>query len=144
MQRHGDEPLWSGAGVRDSLNTWFAWLMETSDATLLDDPAAPGLAGVRTLTPDALRGRAALLDMAAGLGFGADQDLDGGLLPAGMIETGDALRTTAFHAGPDHQPAPRFGWRRWAFGCRLRRCNWPRSRRLSPLAIGQRPDCWRS
>ena len=100
MQRHGDNRYGLAQALRDSLNTWFAWLMETSDATLLDDPAAPGLAGVRTLTPDALRGARPLLDMAAGLGFGADQDLDGGLLPAGMIETGDVLRTTASTLDP--------------------------------------------
>ena len=100
MQRHGDDRYGLAQALRDSLNTWFAWLVETTDATLLDDPAAPGLAGVRALTPDALHGARPLLDVAAGLGFGADQDLDGGLLPAGMIESGDVLRTTASTLDP--------------------------------------------
>ena len=100
MQRYGDDRYGLAQALRDSLNTWFAWLVETTDATLLDDPAAPGLAGVRALTPDALRGARPLLDVAAGLGFGAAQDLAGGLLPAGIIETGDALRTTASTLDP--------------------------------------------
>ena len=100
MQRHGDDRYGLAQALRDSLNTWFAWLVETTDATLLDDPAAPGLAGVRALTPAALRGARPLLDVAAGLGFGVAQDLDGGLLPAGLIESGDALRTTASTLDP--------------------------------------------
>lgn len=100
MQRQSDDRYGLAQALRDSLNTWFAWLVETTDATLLDDSAAPGLAGVRALTPNALRGARPLLDMAAGLGFGAAQDLDGGLLPAGVIESGDALRTTASALDP--------------------------------------------
>ncbi len=100
MQRHGDERYGLAQALRDSLNTWFAWLVETTDATLLDDPTAPGLAGVRALTPDALRGARPLLDVAARLGFGAARDLDGGLLPVGLIESGDALRTTASALDP--------------------------------------------
>jgi len=41
MQRHGDPRYGLAQALRDSLNTWFAWLVETTDATLLDDPAAP-------------------------------------------------------------------------------------------------------
>ena len=100
MQRYGDDRYGLAQALRDSLNTWFAWLVETTDATLLDDPSAPGLAGVRALTPDALRGARPLLDVAAGLGFGAAQDLDGGLLPTGVVESGDALRTTASTLDP--------------------------------------------
>jgi cell division protein FtsI/penicillin-binding protein 2 len=100
MQRHGDERYGLAQALRDSLNTWFAWLVETTDATLLDDSAEPGLAGVQALTPNALREARPLLDVAAGLGFGAAQDLDGGLLPAGLIESGDALRTTASMLDP--------------------------------------------
>ncbi len=100
MRRHGDERYGLAQALRDSLNTWFAWLVETTDATLLDDPAAPGLAAVWALTPDALRGARPLLDVATGLGFGATQDLDGGLLPVGLIESGDALRATASTLDP--------------------------------------------
>ncbi|MDS4032249.1 MAG: penicillin-binding transpeptidase domain-containing protein [Candidatus Contendobacter sp.] len=100
MRRQGDDRYGLAQALRDSLNTWFAWLVETTDATLLDDPTAPGLAGVRALTPNALRKARPLLDMVAGLGFGAAQDLDGGLLPAGVIESGDVLRTTASALDP--------------------------------------------
>lgn len=100
MQRHGDARYGLAQALRDSLNTWFAWLVEATDATLLDDPAAPGLASVRALTPDALRGARPLLDIAARLGFGVARDLDGGLLPAGSIEPGDLLRTTASTLDP--------------------------------------------
>ncbi len=100
MQRHGDDRYGLAQALRDSLNTWFAWSVETTDATLLDDPAAPGLAGVRALTPNALRGARPLLDVAAGLGFGAARDLDGGLLLAGVIESSDMLRTTASTLDP--------------------------------------------
>ncbi|MFO1423592.1 MAG: penicillin-binding transpeptidase domain-containing protein [Candidatus Competibacteraceae bacterium] len=100
MQRQSDDRYGLAQALRDSLNTWFAWLVETTDATLLDDPAAPGLAGVRALTPNALRKARPLLDVAAGLGFGAAQDLDSGLLPAGVIESGDVLRTTASALDP--------------------------------------------
>ena len=94
MRRYQDERYGLALALRDSLNTWFAWLVETTDATLLDDPRASGLASARALTPAALRGARPLLDVATELGFGAAQDLDGGLLPPGLIETGDALRTT--------------------------------------------------
>lgn len=95
MRRHNDERYGLAQALRDSLNTWFAWLVESTDATLLEDPTAPGLAGAQALTPAALHGARPLLDVAARLGFGAAQDLDGGLLPAGLVKPGDALHTTA-------------------------------------------------
>lgn len=94
MQRQNDTRYGLAQALRDSLNTWFAWLVETTDATLLDDPTTSGLAGARALTPDAWRGVRPLLDMTAALGFDTAWDLDGGLLPPGLLETGDALRTT--------------------------------------------------
>jgi len=100
MSRARDERYGLAQALRDSLNTWFAWLVETTDATLLDDPTAAGLATVRALTPNALRGVRPLLDLAAELGFGASENLDGGLLPAGLIESGDVLQTTASSLDP--------------------------------------------
>lgn len=81
--------------LSDALDSWFAGLVETTDATLLDDPAAPDLADARALTPNALRGVRPLLDLAGELGFGASANLDGGLLPPGLLEPGDVLRTSA-------------------------------------------------
>ena len=94
MQRQNDERYGLAQALRDSLNTWFAWLVETTDATLLDDATAPGLASARALTPNALHPARPLLAMATTLGFDTAWDLDGGLLPPGLITTGDALRTT--------------------------------------------------
>ncbi|MDS4039582.1 MAG: penicillin-binding transpeptidase domain-containing protein [Candidatus Competibacter sp.] len=94
MRRHRDERYGLAQALRDSLNTWFAWLVETTDATLLDDPRAAGLASARALTPAALRGARPLLDVTTELGFGSARDLDGDLLPPGLIEAGDALRTS--------------------------------------------------
>ena len=80
--------------LRDSLNTWFAWLVETTDATLLDNPQAAGLPSVRALTAAALDRVRPLAAVTAALGFGAAARLDGGLLPADILRTGDLLLTT--------------------------------------------------
>lgn len=91
-QRYGLEEA-----LRDSLNTWFAWLAESTDATLLDDPQQPGLPHVRALTPNALHQARPLLGMAAKLGFGRAQALDGGLLPEGLLRPDDYLLTSPSH-----------------------------------------------
>ena len=95
MRHHGDE--WYGLiqALRDSARGWFAWLVETTDATLLDDAGSSGLASARALTPAALRGVRPLLDIMAELGFDSTRDLDGGLLPTGLIEANDVLRASA-------------------------------------------------
>lgn len=86
--------------LRDSLNTWFAWLVETTDGTLLADPEAAGLPHARALTPDALNRIRPLAAVTAQLGFDAQNPLDGGLLPAGMLQTGDVLLPTPSHLDP--------------------------------------------
>ena len=95
MRRHGDERYGLIQALRDSARGWFAWLVETTDATLLDDAGSSGLASARALTPAALRGVRPLLDIMAELGFDSTRDLDGGLLPAGLIGTKDVLRASA-------------------------------------------------
>ena len=95
MRRHGDERYGLPQALRDSSSVWFAWLMETMDAALLDDAGSSGLASVRALTPAALRGVRPLLDIVAELGFDASRNLDGGLLPAGLIAANDVLRASA-------------------------------------------------
>lgn len=73
-----------GFGLRQalsaSLNTWFAWMTEMNDATLLGRPAG-GKPDVRPLGDDALDGLRPLSVMAQRLGFGRATRLDGGLLP---------------------------------------------------------------
>ncbi len=94
MRRHGDERYGLVQALRDASRAWFAWWVETTDATLLDDAGSSGLASARALTPAALRGVRPLLDVAAELGFDSAQDLDGGLLPAGLIAANDVLRAS--------------------------------------------------
>ncbi len=95
MRRHGDERYGLAQALRDSPRGWFAWLVETTDATLLDDVASSGLASARALTPAALREVRPLLAIMAELGFDSVQDLDGGLLPTGLIAANDVLRASA-------------------------------------------------
>ncbi len=95
MQRHGDERYGLAQALRDSSRGWFAGLMETTDATLLDDEGSPSLASARVLTPAALQGVRPLLTIMTELGFDSARDLDGGLLPAGLIVAKDVLRASA-------------------------------------------------
>ncbi len=86
--------------LRDSLNTWFAWLVEASDATLLDDPRSAGLARVRALTPAALDRVRPLAATTNALGFGVETRLDGGLLPPDLPRAGDLLLATPSQLDP--------------------------------------------
>jgi cell division protein FtsI/penicillin-binding protein 2 len=96
----GDRRYGLVQALRDSLNTWFAWLVETSDATLLDDPQAAGLPHARALTPAALDRVRPLAAVTAALGFSAEARLDGGLLPADVPRAGDVLLATASRLDP--------------------------------------------
>ena len=64
-----------------SLNTWFAWGAELSDASLLGQPQG-GVPSLRALDTAALGGVRPILAMAQRLGFERPMPLDGGLLPA--------------------------------------------------------------
>lgn len=64
-----------------SLNTWFAWMAEMTDATLQGKPAG-GKADVSPLGDDALDTFRPISMMAHRLGFEKTVRLDGGLLPA--------------------------------------------------------------
>ncbi len=86
--------------LRDSLNTWFAWLVETTDGTLLANPEVAGLPHARALTPNALDNIRPLAAVTARLGFDAQNPLDGGLLPVGMLQNGDVLLPTPSHLDP--------------------------------------------
>lgn len=63
-----------------SLNTWFAWTAELSDASLFGKPHG-GAPSLRALDEDALAGIRPIADMARRLGFERPVLLDGGLLP---------------------------------------------------------------
>lgn len=94
-QRYGLE-----LALRDSLNTWFAWLLETTDGTLLANPEVAGLPHARALTPAALNNIRPLAAVTTQLGFDAQSPLDGGLLPVGLLQTGDVLLPTPSHLDP--------------------------------------------
>jgi cell division protein FtsI/penicillin-binding protein 2 len=68
------------AALTYSVNTWFAWAAELSDASLLGQPEG-GLPGVRALEPGALDTLRPVAGMARKLGFGQPLRLDAGLLP---------------------------------------------------------------
>ncbi len=100
-QTHDREPRYGlEQALRDSLNTWFGWLVETTDATLLDDPESSGLAQARPLTPAALDAVRPLAGVTNLLGFETATALDANLLPAGTLQTGDLLLVTPAHLDP--------------------------------------------
>ncbi|WP_172424784.1 penicillin-binding transpeptidase domain-containing protein [Vandammella animalimorsus] len=76
--------------LEQSVNTWFAWMIERADeAIALQADAQP-------LGSGALLAQRPLWQIAGRLGFGRSQALDGGLLPPGFAwRPGDRLRTTA-------------------------------------------------
>ncbi|MCP5198139.1 MAG: hypothetical protein H6974_15395 [Gammaproteobacteria bacterium] len=100
VRRYGDPRYGLAQALRDSLNTWFAWLVETTDATLLEDPQAAGLPHARALTPAALERVRPLAAVTAALGFGAKTRLDGGLLPIDRLPSGNLLLATASQLDP--------------------------------------------
>ncbi|MFC5481135.1 penicillin-binding transpeptidase domain-containing protein [Massilia suwonensis] len=80
-RRAQDGKLGLSQALTYSLNTWFAWGAELSDASLLGKPQG-GVPSLRALDAAALTGVRPILDMAERLGFERPMPLDGGLLPA--------------------------------------------------------------
>ena len=80
-RRAQDGRLGLSQALAYSLNTWFAWGAELSDASLLGKPQG-GVPSLRALDAAALAGVRPILDMAQRLGFERPLQLDGGLLPA--------------------------------------------------------------
>jgi hypothetical protein len=115
-----------------SVNTWFAWMSEMSDRTLLGSPTG-GVPDVLSLDRMELRAQRPILDMANRLGFGQAQRLDGGLLPAGFRwRTWDALEATPAHIDPIHS---RHELRQMAIGMRMQAT--PLQMALAAGAVGQ-------
>jgi cell division protein FtsI/penicillin-binding protein 2 len=79
-RRAQDGKLGLSQALTYSLNTWFAWGAELSDASLLGQ-AQGGVPSLRALDPAALTRVRPILDMAQRLGFERPLPLDGGLLP---------------------------------------------------------------
>jgi cell division protein FtsI/penicillin-binding protein 2 len=80
-RRAQDGKLGLALALAYSLNTWFAWSAELSDASLFGKPQG-GAPSLRALDDAALAGVRPILDMARRLGFERPLPLDGGLLPA--------------------------------------------------------------
>lgn len=97
-----DHYLRDGAfGVREalsaSINTWFAWLAETNDATLV----GRGQPDARPLSSHALDAQRPVSAMAHVLGFESALNLDGGFLPSSYSwREGDVLRATPSRFDP--------------------------------------------
>ncbi|THC42459.1 penicillin-binding transpeptidase domain-containing protein [Massilia sp. Mn16-1_5] len=79
-RRAQDGKLGLSQALTYSLNTWFAWGAELSDASLLGKPQG-GVPSLRALDTQALSGVRPILAMAQRLGFERSLRLDGGLLP---------------------------------------------------------------
>ncbi|KQQ89271.1 hypothetical protein ASF77_11555 [Massilia sp. Leaf139] len=79
-RRAQDGRLGLSEALAYSLNTWFAWSAELSDASLLGQ-AQGGVPSLRALDDTALLGVRPIADMARRLGFERPLKLDGGLLP---------------------------------------------------------------
>lgn len=81
MAAHQDERYGLSQALRDSINSWFAWLFERQDGTLLERGDIPGLPDSRALAPGALDEVRPFLPLLRHLGLGEPRRLDAGLLP---------------------------------------------------------------
>jgi cell division protein FtsI/penicillin-binding protein 2 len=99
-RRAQDGKLGLAQALTYSLNTWFAWSAELSDASLLGQ-AQGGVPSLRALDEDALAGVRPIADMARRLGFERALRLDGGLLPPEYDWRGwDALQASVAAIDP--------------------------------------------
>jgi cell division protein FtsI/penicillin-binding protein 2 len=115
-----------------SLNTWFAWTGELSDASLLGR-AQGGVPDLQPLEPGALAGVRPIVEMAQRLGFEQALRLDGGLLPPDFRwSPWDALQSTPAHMDPIHT---RHELRQMAIGLRMQAT--PLQMALAAGAVGQ-------
>ncbi|WEF34999.1 penicillin-binding transpeptidase domain-containing protein [Pseudoduganella chitinolytica] len=115
-----------------SLNTWFAWTGELSDATLLGRPDG-GVADAQALQPGALDAVRPILAAARRLGFEQPMRLDGGLLPADVDwRQYDALQATPARIDPI---SSRHELRQMSIGLRMQAT--PLQMALAAGAIGQ-------
>ncbi len=115
-RRAQDGKLGLSQALTYSLNTWFAWGAELSDASLFGK-AQGGAPSLRGLDDAAMGGVRPIADMARRLGFERALLLDGGLLPADYDWRGwDALQASS--AGIDPIGA-RHELRQMAIGLRM-------------------------
>jgi len=115
-----------------SLNTWFAWTGELSDATLFGR-ADGGVSAAQALDTGALDAARPILAAARRLGFEQPVQLDGGLLPPGFAwRQYDALLGTPSHVDPVRS---RHELRQMSIGLRMQAT--PLQMAMAAGAIGQ-------
>ncbi len=102
--------------LSSSMNTWFAWNSEFTDASLLGQ-ASGGLPDVQALQANTLEPLRPILAAAHQLGFEQVMRLDGGLLPPQFAwQAGDVLQSTPAHIDVSHS---RHELRQIALGLRM-------------------------
>ena len=115
-RRAQDGRLGLAQALTYSLNTWFAWSGELSDASLFGRPDG-GVPDLQPLAADALDGVRPIVAMAHRLGFEQAIRLDGGLLPPDYDWSAwDALQASPAHIDPVHT---RHELRQMAIGLRM-------------------------
>jgi cell division protein FtsI/penicillin-binding protein 2 len=131
-RRAQDGRLGLAQALTYSLNTWFAWMGELSDRSLLGRPAG-GVPDLQPLEPGALDSVRPIVAMARRLGFGQALRLDGGLLPPDYPWSAwDALQATPAGIDPVHT---RHELRQMAIGLRMQAT--PLQMALVAGAVGQ-------
>jgi cell division protein FtsI/penicillin-binding protein 2 len=131
-RRAQDGRLGLAQALTYSLNTWFAWMGELSDRSLLGRPGG-GVPDLQPLEPGALDSVRPIVAMARRLGFGQALRLDGGLLPADYPWSAwDALLSTPAGIDPVHT---RHELRQMAIGLRMQAT--PLQMALVAGAVGQ-------
>jgi cell division protein FtsI/penicillin-binding protein 2 len=131
-RRAQDGRLGLSQALTYSLNTWFAWMGELSDRSLLGRPGG-GVPDLQPLEPGALDSIRPIVAMARQLGFGQALRLDGGLLPVDYPwSTWDALLSTPAGIDPVHT---RHELRQMAIGLRMQAT--PLQMALVAGAVGQ-------
>jgi cell division protein FtsI/penicillin-binding protein 2 len=131
-RRAQDGKLGLAQALTYSLNTWFAWSAELSDASLFGK-AQGGAPSLRALDDQALAGVRPILDMAHRLGFERPLPLDGGLLPPDYAWRGwDALQASVAGFDPI---GSRHELRQMAIGLRMQAT--PLHMALAAGAVGE-------
>ena len=131
-RRAVDGSLGLAQALTYSLNTWFAWTGELSDASLFGH-AGGGVPDLQALEPGALDTVRPIVGMANRLGFGRALRLDGGLLPPDFRwGAWDALQASAANIDPIHS---RHELRQMAIGLRMQVT--PLQMALAASAVGQ-------
>lgn len=131
-RRAQDGRLGLAQALTYSLNTWFAWSGELSDASLFGRPDG-GAPDLQALDAGALDPVRPILAAAHRLGFGQPLRLDGGLLPPDFNwQPWDALQATPAHIDPIHT---RHELRQMTIGLRMQAT--PLQMALAAGAVGQ-------